>query len=322
MSWNTCLFCYAQERGGTFFGLQQETNFGLQQEPYEGSLLLEDPKGQILISTKVTYSGRYGTNRDISVAVRAALERPYTLRVKKQSALQEGVNTVLDGLDLGARILGKKTDLSPDYGAPELADDRGIKTNEPEFTRWVLQSRELRAVLDANPSFWFQVGPTGPEGLDHLVEARVPLDWHIDIQEEPLDRYGRPLKWERQKAYYRNSSFPKQLDALVELARAARDAVTAWPMPMKRRNGAAVPVLAPHTVSRETITVRTPFRAAPRPAYPEQAWPFRPLHKRIPKRPAGAAEEKEESPMKGREKRIFSGTNSRPAAGRRGGGAE
>ena len=182
MSWNTCLFCYAQERGGTFFGLQQETNFGLQQEPYEGSLLLEDPKGQILISTKVTYSGRYGTNRDISVAVRAALERPYTLRVKKQSALQEGVNTVLDGLDLGARILGKKTDLSPDYGATELADDRGIKTNEPEFTRWVLQSRELRAVLDANPSFWFQVGPTGPEGLDHLVEARVPLDWHIYIQ--------------------------------------------------------------------------------------------------------------------------------------------
>ena len=201
MSWNTCLFCYAQERGGTFFGLQQETNFGLQQEPYEGSLLLEDPKGQILISTKVTYSGRYGTNRGISVAVRAALERPYTLRVKKQSALQEGVNTVLDGLDLGARILGKKTDLSPDYGAPELADDRGIKT--------------------------------GPEGLDHLVEARVPLDWHIDIQEEPLDRYGRPLKWERQKAYYRNSSFPKQLDALVELAKAARDAVTAWPMPMR-----------------------------------------------------------------------------------------
>ena len=50
---------------------------------------------------------------------------------------------------------------------------------------------------------------------------------------EIVDRYGRPLKWERQKAYYRNSSFPKQLDALVELAKAARDAVTAWPMPMR-----------------------------------------------------------------------------------------
>ena len=230
MSWNECLYWYAQERGGSYYGLWPS---GFFDPDDDGALLLEDPKGPILICTKVTSSGRYGTYRDVAAAVQVELERPYTLRVKKQSSLREGVNTLLDGLDRGARIFGKKTDLSPDYGAPELADDRGIKTNEPEFTRWVLQSRELRAGLDANPSFWFQVGPTGPEGLDHLVEARVPLDWNIDIQEEPLDRYGRPLKWERQKAYYRNSSFPKQLDALVELARAARDAVTAWPMPMK-----------------------------------------------------------------------------------------
>lgn len=108
MSWNTCLFCYAQERGGTFFGLQQETNFGLQQEPYEGSLLLEDPKGQILIGTKVTYSGRYGTNRDISVAVRAALERPYTLRVKKQSALQEGSTRCWTAWTWGPGYWGKR----------------------------------------------------------------------------------------------------------------------------------------------------------------------------------------------------------------------
>ena len=229
MSWNTCLFCYAQERGGTFFGLQQETNFGLQQEPYEGSLLLEDPKGQILISTKVTYSGRYGTNRDISVAVRAALERPYTLRVKKQSALQEGVNTVLDGLDLGARILGKKTDLSPDYGAPELADDRGIKTNEPEFTRWVLQSRELKELLAAWPDFRLQVGPMGPVGTAHLVEARVTLE-QDEMADALFDQFGTE-RYER--ANYQASGFQEQMDALVELAKAARDAVTAWPMPMK-----------------------------------------------------------------------------------------
>ena len=90
----------------------------------------------------------------------------------------------------------------------------------------MLQSRELRAVLDANPNFWFQVGPTGPEGPDHLVEARVSLDSYMDILDEPIGL-------EQQKAYYRNSSFPKQLDALVELAKAARDAVTAWPMPMR-----------------------------------------------------------------------------------------
>ena len=229
MSWNECLYWYAQDRGGTYLGRWPS---GVFDPGSDGSLLLEDPKGPILICTKVNSSNQHGTYWDAAVLVRAALERPYTLRVKKQSALREGVNTVLDGLDRGARILGKKTDLSPDYGAPELADDRGIKTNEPEFTRWVLQSRELRAVLDANPNFWFQVGPTGPEGQDHLVEARTPLDSHMDLQEEPLDRYGRSLGWERQKAYYRNSSFPKQLDALVELAKAARDAVTAWPMPM------------------------------------------------------------------------------------------
>ena len=224
MSWNDCLFWYAQEWGGTYFGLRDGTE--------DGTLLLEDPKGPILLSAQYRSQSQYKVFWNISAAAVVPLERPYSLRIKAQSSLREGVNTVLDGLDRGARILGKKTDLSPDYGAPELADDRGIKTNEPEFTRWVLQSRELRAVLDANPNFWFQVGPTGPEGQDHLVEARTPLDSHMDLQEEPLDRYGRSLGWERQKAYYRNSSFPKQLDALVELAKAARDAVTAWPMPM------------------------------------------------------------------------------------------
>ena len=223
MSWNECLYWYAQERGCSYYGLWPS---GFFDPDSDGALLLEDPKGPILIYTKVTSSGRYGTYRDVAAAARVELERPYTLRVKKQSSLREGVNTVLDGLDRGARIFGKKTDLSPDYGAPELADDRGIKTSEPEFTRWVLQSRELRAVLDANPNFWFQVGPTGPEGPDHLVEARVSLDSYMDILDEPIGL-------EQQKAYYRNSSFPKQLDALVELARAARDAVTAWPMPMK-----------------------------------------------------------------------------------------
>ena len=225
MSWNEYLYWYAQDRGGVFFGTEKGGK--------EGLLFLEDPEGPMVIHTQVTSSGRYGESRSAVAAVRVKLERPYTLRVGPQSSLREGINNVLGGLDRGARMIGRKTGLHRDYGAPEITNDRRVKTSEPEFTRWVLQSRELRAALDANPSFWFQVGPTGPEGLDHLVEARVPLDWHIDIQEEPLDRYGRPLKWERQKAYYRNSSFPKQLDALVELAKAARDAVTAWPMPMK-----------------------------------------------------------------------------------------
>ena len=145
MSWNECLYWYAQDRDGTYFGLKKEEN--------EGALLLEDPKGPILICVQVTYSGQYGTHRDVTVRTRAELERPYALSIKKQSSLRGGVNRVLGGLERGAQALGRKTELTPDYGAPELADDRGIKTNEPEFTRWVLQSRELKELLAAWPDF-------------------------------------------------------------------------------------------------------------------------------------------------------------------------
>ena len=38
----------------------------------------------------------------------------------------------------------------------------------------------------------------------------------------------------RQKEY-KDCGLPRQPDALAELAKAARDAVTAWPMPIKTR---------------------------------------------------------------------------------------
>lgn len=90
MSWNECLYWYAQDRDGTYFGLKKEEN--------EGALLLEDPKGPILICVQVTYSGQYGTHRDVTVRTRAELERPYALSIKKQSSLRGGVNRVLGGL--------------------------------------------------------------------------------------------------------------------------------------------------------------------------------------------------------------------------------
>ena len=221
MSWNECLYWYAQDRDGTYFGLKKEEN--------EGALLLEDPKGPILICVQVTYSGQYGTHRDVTVRTRAELERPYALSIKKQSSLRGGVNRVLGGLERGAQALGRKTELTPDYGAPELANDRGIKTSEPEFTRWVLQSRELKELLTAWPDFRLQVGPTGPVGGAHLVEARVTLE-QDEMADTLLDQFGTEQDG---RANYQASGFQEQLDALVELAKAARDAVTAWPMPMK-----------------------------------------------------------------------------------------
>ncbi len=114
MSWNECLYWYAQERDGTYLWPEKT-------EAYrnEGALLLEDPKGPILICAQVTYSGQYGTHRDVTVRTRAELERPYTLRVKKQSSLREGVNTVLDGLDRGAQDAGKKDGPQPRTTGPQ-----------------------------------------------------------------------------------------------------------------------------------------------------------------------------------------------------------
>ena len=42
------------------------------------------------------------------------------------------------------------------------------------------------------------------------------------------------MELEAQRAFYRSSPFFRQLDALVDLAKAARDAVTAWPMPLQQ----------------------------------------------------------------------------------------
>ena len=220
MSWNDCLFWYAQERGGTYFGLRDGTE--------DGTLLLEDPKGPILLSAQYRSQSQYKVFWNISAAAVVPLERPYSLRIKAQSSLREGVNTVLEGLDRGARMLGRKSGLYRDYGAPEVADDRSIKTDEPEFTRWVLQSRELKVLLADHPDFEVQVGPMGPEGLDHLVSALVSLNDLPTVERDWLE----DARWADLKTRYQQSGFREQLDALVELAKAARDAVTAWPMPM------------------------------------------------------------------------------------------
>lgn len=220
MSWNDCLFWYAQEWGGTYFGLRDGTE--------DGTLLLEDPKGPILLSAQYRSQSQYEVFWNISAAAVVPLERPYSLRIKAQSSLREGVNTVLEGLDRGARMLGRKSGLYRDYGAPEVADDRSIKTDEPEFTRWVLQSRELKFLLADHPDFEVQVGPMGPEGLDHLVSALVSLNDLPAVERDWLE----DARWADLKTRYQQSGFREQLDALVELAKAARDAVTAWPMPM------------------------------------------------------------------------------------------
>ena len=60
MSWNDCLFWYAQEWGGTYFGLRDGTE--------DGTLLLEDPKGPILLSAQYRSQSQYEVFWNISAA--------------------------------------------------------------------------------------------------------------------------------------------------------------------------------------------------------------------------------------------------------------
>lgn len=218
MTWNACLYWYSQERGGTCFTQEEEGE--------EGVMLLDDPKGPILVQTVATGSGSRGTvlRYDVMAAGRVSLERPYRLRIKGESILREGIATVLRQVDR----LGGKGQIYKDYGAPELAAHRGIKTNEPEFTRWVLKSFELQKALLDNPDFSLRVERMAGDSLEHLVSVGVSLE--KVIPSDSTDYWQE----DRQRELYEGSSVRPRLDAMVALVKTARDAVLAWPMPFPR----------------------------------------------------------------------------------------
>ena len=153
MNWSQCLYWYWKERGGTYFGQEREGD--------EAVLLLEDAGGPLLISTKVTSSGRYGTQRDVSVGIRVELERPYTLRIRPRSMVREGVNTLLEGLDLrmdygpdGAqRMYLEGEDISQAIRASEVSGWASKVSAIPEVRAFLLdfqrrQAREHNVVMD------------------------------------------------------------------------------------------------------------------------------------------------------------------------------
>ena len=227
MSWNSTLYYFHLEAGGQFFGVIKE------REPY-AVLLLPDPKGDLLIRPRLRSSNQYNVFWDAEVSTRVTLERPYTLRVKPESAVQEGLHTVLGGLDRGAQVLGIKTGFSPDYGVPKLTAHRSIKTNEQNFTKWVFQNQTMCAILEEKADFGLKVGPMTPHSREHLVCART------DIEKLLVDDWGDGWGMEPESPEFSQDggrSRPEvslqELNRLLDLCRAARDAVTTWPMPMQ-----------------------------------------------------------------------------------------
>ena len=81
-----------------------------------------------------------------------------------------------------------ETDFGSDFR--EVMTYPHFMLHAPEFTRWVLQSRELHSCLGEWPDHGVQIGPMGPDGRNHLVEARTALE---SGGEDLFDQFVQPL---------------------------------------------------------------------------------------------------------------------------------
>lgn len=218
MSWNAGLYYYHLSRGGDYFGLPQK-------DDAHAALVLPRDKGPIHIQPWLKDYGRYGVSWKVAVTCQVELQASYTLKITGGGMIRRGLNTVLDGLEQGYKMLGGKGELTPDYGAPELAAQRGLKSDNPQFTRWVLQSAELRKALKQCEKASVRVEPLVPGSTVHMVCIL------IDLEEQSSSGDYDFLEGDQQRRAYEERGLFQNLDNLVELLEAARDAVTAWPMP-------------------------------------------------------------------------------------------
>jgi len=234
MSWNDRLYLYAKDRGGTFLG--GSTGSWLEEFGTDGVLVTEYRGERLLVRLDVMNS-RYSSGCTVRVLLGCSLERPYSLSILPKGGLAvKGINAVLGGVNK----LNPNANLYQDYGYPEVTADRRIKTDDPEFTRMVLQDVSLRRVLQENPSFHLRVRPCAPEGLEdprHVIVARTDLgnyslssadEWDM----EDVDREF--LTPEQRLEAMQGGNFRENLDALLSLAQKGYDAVTAWRMPAKK----------------------------------------------------------------------------------------
>lgn len=232
MSWNAQLYFYAQKRDGIYLG-RMDGKFGLAvaDEAYmqhDGVAVLEH-KGAPLLIKSWSDMDRYAIRRGVQVQLNCELERPYSCNISRKNTLRKGLGIILPGKD-------------KEYGFPEATSGRSIKTDDKEFTKMVLRDLELRNLLTKNLDYGLDIEPNAPKcvgGGEHCITAWCRLDsslatgtiapeWDIVDMD---DDWGTP---EQVRARLDSEQFAQKLDALVELAKAAYNAVTVWRMPAKK----------------------------------------------------------------------------------------
>ena len=148
-----------------------------------------------------------------------------------EKALSGGVNTVLKSV---SGIAGYSTD----FGCPEVTKRRLIRTENVPFTKLVLGSLELRSALLACPEDKMEVRP-GPGGGPHLITVTTAAavsglsgdggGWYLGSRGEYITVFGTEEEKAQEARQVEEKFFPR-MDRFLELARAAYNAVTQWPM--------------------------------------------------------------------------------------------
>ena len=217
MSWNECLYQYHKKYGGQFLAGEEDD-----------ALLVPNWKDRPLAVDLATVDrGRYGSYSRVQARVPVTLGKPYKLTVGAEKALSGGVNAVL-------KMVPEVAGFSADFGYPEITKKRLIRTENVPFTKLVLGSLDFRNALLACPRDKVELRPgPGEEGL-HLitVTTAAALDslsgdgggWYTG---------DYPLLTEEEKAEATRrveTEFFPRMDRFLDLARAAYNAVTQWPM--------------------------------------------------------------------------------------------
>jgi len=212
MSWNECLYQYSKKNGGAYLG--GEDNDGL---------LVLTFKERPLAVDLYRVSGRYGTANYVQARIPVTLAKPYKLTIGAEKLLSGGVNAVLKAVpgvpDVSA--------LPADFGFPEVTKKRLIRSDNHPFTKLVLGSLDLRNALQACPDERVELRPgPGGDGL-HLITVTSDTsvnqggsDWYLDYAMASEEEIARRTEEE---------FFPR-MDRFLDLARAAYNAVTQWPM--------------------------------------------------------------------------------------------
>ena len=225
MSWNECLYRYHRARGGQFLAGRED----------DGLLILTWKSLPLTVDLHLE-AGRYGTIPYPRARLPVALNKSYKLTVGAEGKLSAGVNTVLKAVP----GLSGLSILPSDFGFPEVTRKRLIRSDNIPFTKLVLGSLELRNALLACPKDKLEVLP-GPEDNLHTVlvtstasltstaQDSLEQGWYLGTSGSYTELYGTEEEKLQLARRVEEDFFPR-MDRFLDLARAAYNAVTQWPV--------------------------------------------------------------------------------------------